>query len=465
MAKVCINGGGVAGLTTALLLACDGHDVTVVERDGPPPSRDPVEAWDGWVHRGVRHVRQTHLYLPLFRNIVMSELPHVWTRLLEAGVSEHDLAGNPPETISDRSRRPVDDRLVMLLGRRTTIDSVLHNAAEDDPRIEILSGIAAEGLTAEVATTGGGRVTGLATEAGVLEADIVVDCAGARSAMPGWVQEAGGIRPHEIEDEFRIAYWTQWFRNRPGRSAPQMRGLPALVGGPFAVLRCPADNGWWAATIIAPAGDRRYRVLSDQDRLLRLFAALPFTAEWVAPDVAEPVGGILPMFVPCDGRRRYVVDGQPALEGVTAVGDAVAATNPMNGRGVSFAALQARGLRDVLRGNDDPAAVTVGHHEFLENEFHPWWQQTFEADRDLLARMQALGSGQEPPPPGTSALLRHVAQHDPDLWRCLLEIMGVVTPAAEVLARPRVATRIQDTAARVGPPQPDEVDIDVLLDA
>jgi 2-polyprenyl-6-methoxyphenol hydroxylase-like FAD-dependent oxidoreductase len=41
MTNVCIIGGGFAGLSTALLLAADGHDVSVVERDAGPPSRDP----------------------------------------------------------------------------------------------------------------------------------------------------------------------------------------------------------------------------------------------------------------------------------------------------------------------------------------------------------------------------------------------------------------------------------------
>ena len=45
--KVTIVGGGMMGLCTAMLLAGDGHDVLVLERDVASPP-DPLDAWDSW---------------------------------------------------------------------------------------------------------------------------------------------------------------------------------------------------------------------------------------------------------------------------------------------------------------------------------------------------------------------------------------------------------------------------------
>ena len=44
MARVVVIGSGVVGSCAALMLARDGHDVTMLERDPAPPP-DPLEAW------------------------------------------------------------------------------------------------------------------------------------------------------------------------------------------------------------------------------------------------------------------------------------------------------------------------------------------------------------------------------------------------------------------------------------
>jgi 2-polyprenyl-6-methoxyphenol hydroxylase-like FAD-dependent oxidoreductase len=48
MMSVLVVGGGICGLGTALLLARDGHDVTVLERDGGAVPESANEAWSVW---------------------------------------------------------------------------------------------------------------------------------------------------------------------------------------------------------------------------------------------------------------------------------------------------------------------------------------------------------------------------------------------------------------------------------
>jgi 2-polyprenyl-6-methoxyphenol hydroxylase-like FAD-dependent oxidoreductase len=51
-------GGGVCGLATGLMLARDGHDVTVLERDPAPVPETLEDAWDLWERGGVSQFRQ-----------------------------------------------------------------------------------------------------------------------------------------------------------------------------------------------------------------------------------------------------------------------------------------------------------------------------------------------------------------------------------------------------------------------
>ena len=68
-----------------MLLAGDGHDVTVLERDPSPPPTTPDEAWATWERRGVNQFRMIHMLLPRVRKITEAELPAVAAGLEAAG--------------------------------------------------------------------------------------------------------------------------------------------------------------------------------------------------------------------------------------------------------------------------------------------------------------------------------------------------------------------------------------------
>ncbi len=48
MSSIVVCGGSVVGLSTAMLLAADGHDVTVLEGDPAPPPDRVADAWERW---------------------------------------------------------------------------------------------------------------------------------------------------------------------------------------------------------------------------------------------------------------------------------------------------------------------------------------------------------------------------------------------------------------------------------
>src|SRR5262249_60894244 len=108
LADVLIIGGGMCGLGMALLLARDGHAVTVVERDAEPPPGSPQEAWGRRERQGVAQFRQPHNFLPGLRLLLESELPDVQDALRHAGASRFDMLNPLPPFFTDQSPRPID---------------------------------------------------------------------------------------------------------------------------------------------------------------------------------------------------------------------------------------------------------------------------------------------------------------------------------------------------------------------
>ena len=82
---VVVCGGGVVGMAAAMMLARDGHEVTVLERDAAAVPASATEAWDHWDRVGVPQFRQPHNLFPRFRQILEDELPDVLQGLLDAG--------------------------------------------------------------------------------------------------------------------------------------------------------------------------------------------------------------------------------------------------------------------------------------------------------------------------------------------------------------------------------------------
>jgi 2-polyprenyl-6-methoxyphenol hydroxylase-like FAD-dependent oxidoreductase len=66
---VVVVGAGMSGLFAAMLLARDGHRVTVLERDPAAPPA-PDMAWEDWERRGCGQFRLPHYTQPKFRHLL-----------------------------------------------------------------------------------------------------------------------------------------------------------------------------------------------------------------------------------------------------------------------------------------------------------------------------------------------------------------------------------------------------------
>jgi len=442
--SVLVIGAGICGLGTALLLARDGHDVTVLERDSDVRPDSPQQAWEQWARKGVAQFRQPHNFMPGLRRLLEAELPDIQDALRRAGAARYDLLNPLPPFFTDRSPRPLDDKLWTLTARRPAGEWVFAKAAEAEPRVTIRRGIqATELLTGSSAVPGVPHVTGVRTANGdELRADLVIDATGRQSRSSQWLSAIGARPPYEEQADSGFTYYTRYFSGtEPERRAP---GLTAL--GTMSILTLPGDNGTWSVTIFTATGDQPLKRLRHEKQWTNTIRACPLHAHWLD---GEPITDVLAMSGVVDRYRRFVVDGSPVATGFVAVADAWACTNPSAGRGLTVGFLHALRLRDVLRDTfDDPRTLIEEFDRRTEAEIAPWYYAQLAVDRARFAEMQALREGRAPVPPvdelsrGIGSLFASIPA-DPDLFRAALEYIGTLTPVQKILERPDVVDKIR----------------------
>jgi 2-polyprenyl-6-methoxyphenol hydroxylase-like FAD-dependent oxidoreductase len=176
--RIIVLGGGICGLATGLMLARDGHDVTLLERDASPVPDSPHAAFERWERGGVPHFKQPHGLQPLASRVLDEELPDVGEAMLAAGAELANPLAFMPPMITDRSPRPGDERFRSYHVRRPTLEQVAARAADAQPELTVRRGAAVDALLARV-TDGSSHVAGVRTDAGdELYADLVVDAMG-----------------------------------------------------------------------------------------------------------------------------------------------------------------------------------------------------------------------------------------------------------------------------------------------
>ncbi len=125
MTSVVVCGSGIVGLLAALLLAGDGHEVTVLEADPRRQPADPKQTWESWQRPGVAQFRQPHNLLPPFLAVLDEQLPDLTGRLLAAGCGRGNLLEPHPPSIPEWVPRPDDTRFDVITGRRAVVEAVV----------------------------------------------------------------------------------------------------------------------------------------------------------------------------------------------------------------------------------------------------------------------------------------------------------------------------------------------------
>jgi 2-polyprenyl-6-methoxyphenol hydroxylase-like FAD-dependent oxidoreductase len=400
MERVAVVGCGIAGMCSALALAKQGFDVTVVERDSPPPPGDAEQAFFEWPRRGAAQFRHPHAFLGLMCNLLQDNYPDLLEDFYAAGARRLDFKDTlSPELSARYVPAPGDERLWMLLCRRATIETVLRRYVGRLDNIRILNGVTIDGVLADRAGASL-NVRGLklrrdsAERHGAeLPADVVVDASGRNTRFPRYFAALGAPVTEE-NDDAEIVYYTRHYQLLPGRTEPPRQSKDRSAGDlgylKFGVF--PGDNGNFAIIVCVHNDEQELReAVTEGARFDTICRSIPGLAPWVeaAAATTDPfgIGDIRAVW------RHYVEAGTPLALNFFAVGDAALRTNPLYGRGCSTGILHAHMLADVLAGHRDPVARARVFDERTEAELRPIFGSSLTEDRNGIRRARAALTG------------------------------------------------------------------------
>jgi hypothetical protein len=124
---------------------------------------------------------------------------------------------------------------------------------------------------------------------------------------------------------------------------------------------------------------------------------LPGLAPWIEARTATPISKVFGMGDLASRWRDLAPGGHAAVLGFFPVGDSHLRSNPLYGRGCSFAAVSAHLLRDAMQSFADPGARLAAYQRRIDAELRPYHEAMRDQDRSAIRRARhALTPGHQP---------------------------------------------------------------------
>lgn len=444
-----VIGGSMAGLVAARVLSPRFGRVTIVDRDVLPVSATH--------RRGVPQGCHGHGLLASGLDGLKQLFPNLVRDLVEGGAIEGDVVGTFRWFQHGCYKARFDSGLRGVLLSRPFLECIVRRHVLALPNVDLAPNVHVVGLTTDESR---GVITGVrvhhprlhgdaapTSDTTVVPADLVVDATGRASRLPAWLDQLGYAKPAVEEIGVDLGYTSRIFARRPehldGDNGAVITPTPPKETRGGFILAMEHDR--WMVSLCGWTGDH---APATKDGFVEYARSLP------RPDIYEVVRDATPLSDPvffavaASTRHRYERLAK-LPERLLAIGDSIAAFNPVYGQGMSVATLEALALESCL---DEPEGLTWIGRRFFARAAQvvdtPW---TMAAGGDFAF---AGVTGQRPA--GTSFVnwyLDHVhdaASTNHEVCRAFFRVANLLAPPSS-LFKPAVVARVVRTRLRDTP--------------
>lgn len=344
--RAVVIGGSIAGMLAAVAVKDHFDTVEIVEAHALPAGAEP--------RAGVPQAAHFHTLLSGGSEAIDELLPGTIDQLLAAGANRipvtTDMVMYSPEGWYRRWKNATH---YLVTASRDLTDSVIRQQVLKHPQVSMREHTKVVSLLGDRHRIAGVRLRSADGTETELSAQLVVDASGRGTRTPRWLAELGitGLVDERIDSG--LTYASRIYQAPvPTKGWPVInlqanaRGHQLKAGGII-----PIENDRWHVSLIGPPGAEPTRNTED---------FLPYARSLRHPVVAdllehaEPLTEVTVTHTTANVRHRYErLKSWP--ESLVAVGDSVAAFNPVYGQGMAVAARGALALHNAVS-----AGVTDG---------------------------------------------------------------------------------------------------------